>query len=228
MKKLRPIRRLLIANRGEIALRVIRACREMGIASIAVFSEIDRRSLHVLSADEAYALGGSTPRESYLNQAKILEIARVSSADAIHPGYGFLAENAVFADAVERDGLVFVGPSGQSVRMMGDKTEARKVARQLGIPTIRGTVAPIEKNSEGIERAQEIGYPVLLKAAAGGGERVCVSCVLQRSSRQPFAWPNLKRREHSAMIASISRNTSILPDISRFKSLQIQWEMRST
>ena len=169
MKKLRPIRRLLIANRGEIALRIIRACREMGITPVAVFSDVDRKSLHVLRSDEAYPLGGSAPRESYLNQAKILEIAKAASVDAIHPGYGFLAENPNFSDATTDAGFVFVGPSGDSIRMMGDKTEARKVARQLGIPTISGTVEPIRDESDGIAQANEIGFPILLKAAAGGG-----------------------------------------------------------
>lgn len=168
MKK-RQIKKLLIANRGEIALRVIRACRELGIQSVAVFSDVDRKSLHVLSADEAYALGGSTPRESYLNQARIIEIAMAASVDAIHPGYGFLAENPAFSDLVANAGLLFVGPSGGAIRRMGDKTEARKVARKLGIPTISGTVDPLEDTGEGLKRAVEIGFPVVLKAAAGGG-----------------------------------------------------------
>lgn len=148
---------------------MIRACRELGISTVAVFSDADRRSLHVLSADEAYPLGGSSPRDSYLNQKKILEIAGRSSADAIHPGYGFLAENPSFADAVAEAGLIFVGPSGAAIRRMGDKTEARKVAKSLGIPTISGSLEPLNSLQEGIRTATEIGYPVLLKAAAGGG-----------------------------------------------------------
>jgi acetyl-CoA carboxylase biotin carboxylase subunit len=165
----RKIRKLLIANRGEITLRVIRACRELDIRSIAVFSDADRRSLHVLSADEAYPLGGSSPRESYLNQTKIIEIANSAAADAIHPGYGFLAENPSFAEAVAEAGLLFIGPSGSAIRRMGDKIEARKVARALGIPTISGSAEPILDLREGIRCAEEIGHPVLLKAAAGGG-----------------------------------------------------------
>jgi acetyl-CoA carboxylase biotin carboxylase subunit len=163
------IRKLLVANRGEIALRVIRTCRELGIRTVAVFSDTDRRCLHVLSADEAYPIGGPSPHESYLNKSKIIEIARRASADAIHPGYGFLAENPLFADAVVEAGLIFVGPSGSAIRRMGDKTEARKVARDLGIPTINGSVDPLKDLEEGIQTAREIGYPVLLKAAAGGG-----------------------------------------------------------
>jgi acetyl-CoA carboxylase biotin carboxylase subunit len=167
--KNRPIKTLLVANRGEIALRVIRSCRELGIRTIAVFSDADRRGLHVLSADEAYPLGGSSPKDSYLDQSKIIDIARRASADAIHPGYGFLAENSTFADSVVESGLIFVGPSGSAIRRMGDKTEARKVARGLGIPTIRGSVDPLRSLDEGIREAREIGYPVLLKAASGGG-----------------------------------------------------------
>ncbi|TSA23955.1 acetyl-CoA carboxylase biotin carboxylase subunit [bacterium] len=168
MKK-RQINKLLIANRGEIALRVIRACKELEICSVSVFSDVDRKSLHVLQADEAYALGGSTPRESYLNQAKIIEISRAASVDAIHPGYGFLAENPDFADAVAAAGVLFVGPSGDAIRLMGDKTQARKAARQLGIPTISGTFEPVKDVSDGLLHAADIGYPILLKAAAGGG-----------------------------------------------------------
>jgi acetyl-CoA carboxylase, biotin carboxylase subunit len=165
----RRIERLLIANRGEIALRIIRACKELGIASLSVFSEVDRKSLHVLRADEAYPLGGSTPRESYLNQAGIIDIARKNGADAIHPGYGFLAENPDFADAVRSAGMLFIGPTGDAIRCMGDKTSARKVARQLGIPTISGTVEPIVDVNEALRVGRQIGFPILLKAAAGGG-----------------------------------------------------------
>jgi len=167
--KSRRIRRLLIANRGEIAVRIIRACKEVGIRSIAVYSDDDRKSLHVLSADEAYRLGGSSPIESYLNQQRIVELAKAWSADAIHPGYGFLAENAEFADLVEQSGLTFVGPAASSIRLMGDKTQARKLARELGIPTIEGTIEPLRSLEEGVKISEVIGYPVLLKAAGGGG-----------------------------------------------------------
>ena len=165
----RPIKKILIANRGEIALRIIRACRELGIASVAVYSDPDRQSLHVLSADEAYPLGGSSPKESYLVQEKILEIAARASADAIHPGYGFLAENPVFADSVASAGFIFIGPSGDAIRKMGDKTEARKVAKRLGIPTVSGSMEPLQSSHSGLDSAKQIGFPVLLKAAAGGG-----------------------------------------------------------
>jgi acetyl-CoA carboxylase biotin carboxylase subunit len=165
----RDIKKLLIANRGEIAVRVIRACKELGITSVAVYSTVDRKSLHVLSADEAYALPGSAPRESYLNQARIIEISKSASVDAIHPGYGFLAENSDFADLVQQNGMVFIGPSGSAIRLMGDKTQARKLARRLGVATIAGTVEPLRDEADGLSLSQSIGYPVLLKAAAGGG-----------------------------------------------------------
>jgi len=168
MKK-REIKRILIANRGEIALRIIRACKELEITSVAVYSDVDRRSLHVIQADEAYPLGGSAPRDSYLNQFRIIQIAKDYAVDAIHPGYGFLAENPEFADAVRSAGILFIGPSGASIRSLGDKTSARKMAKQLGVPTIAGTVEPIHDMSEALDRAAEIGFPILLKAAAGGG-----------------------------------------------------------
>ena len=167
--EVRKIGKLLIANRGEIALRVIRTCRELGIRSVAVYSEIDRTALHVLSADEAYPLGGATPRESYLNQKKIVEIALSGSVDAIHPGYGFLAENPDFAERVQKAGLRFVGPSPSAIRMMGDKTQARKVAKRLRIPTVSGTLEPLQDAAQGLKEVDQLGFPVLLKAAAGGG-----------------------------------------------------------
>ncbi|HWP82052.1 MAG TPA: acetyl-CoA carboxylase biotin carboxylase subunit [Bacteroidota bacterium] len=169
MKKLRDIKRLLIANRGEIAIRVMRACREMGIQTVAVFSDVDRTALHVMLADEAYPLNGVTAAETYLDQSKILDIARSKKIDAIHPGYGFLSENASFAERVEHAGIMFVGPSSKAIRLMGGKTSARNLAQEIGVPTISGTIEPLSSVSEGIAKAKEIGFPVLLKAAAGGG-----------------------------------------------------------
>jgi len=165
----RPIKRVLIANRGEIAVRIIRACREMDIRAVSVFSDVDRKSLHAMMADEAYPLSGSTPAQSYLNQDKILQLARATRADAIHPGYGFLAENPSFARRVEEEGIKFIGPRSESIAMMGDKTEARRTARNLGIPTVSGTEDPIRDERDGLRSASDIGFPILLKAAAGGG-----------------------------------------------------------
>jgi acetyl-CoA carboxylase biotin carboxylase subunit len=161
--------KILIANRGEIAVRIIRACQEMGIKSVAVFSEIDRNSLHIRLADEAYSIGPAPSEKSYLNTQKIIEVAKKSGAEAIHPGYGFLAENPKFAELVRCEGLVFIGPSPEAIRLLGDKMEARKTMANSGIPIVPGTEKPISSEEEAIKIAQEIGYPILIKAAAGGG-----------------------------------------------------------
>ncbi len=161
--------KLLIANRGEIALRVIRACRELGIEPVAVYSEADRLAPHVLHSSEAYLLGPAPSAESYLRGDVLIEVARRSGCDAIHPGYGFLAERAEFAKAVEDAGLVFVGPSSEAIAAMGDKTEARRRMRSAGVPVVPGTADALTDSAEAEERAEDIGLPVLLKAAAGGG-----------------------------------------------------------
>jgi acetyl-CoA carboxylase, biotin carboxylase subunit len=162
-------KKILIANRGEIAVRVIRACRELGIAAAAVYSDADRASLHVRKADEAYHLGGSAAAESYLNVARILEAAQRSGADAIHPGYGFLSENAEFAQACADSGIKFIGPAAASIQMMGSKTGARREMEKAGIPFVPGTSRGLESIEEAEKIAAKIGYPVMLKAAAGGG-----------------------------------------------------------
>ncbi|MCU1298853.1 MAG: pyruvate carboxylase subunit [Acidobacteriaceae bacterium] len=162
-------KKILIANRGEIAVRVIRACREMGITSVAVYSDVDRAALHVLKADEAYHIGPSAASESYLNIAKILEAAKRSGATAIHPGYGFLSENAKFAHACADAGVKFIGPTAASMEMMGSKTRARQEMEKAGIPFVPGTSRGLESAEQAKEIAERIGYPVMLKAAAGGG-----------------------------------------------------------
>ncbi len=163
------IQKLLVANRGEIACRIMRTCRDMGIRSVAVFSDVARTARHIDMADEAFPLGGAAPFESYLRQDKIIEAAARSGADAIHPGYGFLSENPVFADAVAAAGLVFIGPTGDAIRRMGDKTAARRQAKASGVATVPGTLDPLISESEALDIANALGYPVLLKAAAGGG-----------------------------------------------------------
>jgi acetyl-CoA carboxylase, biotin carboxylase subunit len=162
-------KKILIANRGEIAVRVIRACRELGIASAAVFSEVDRAALHVLMADEAYSIGAAPATESYLNIAKIVEVAKRCGADAIHPGYGFLSENAKFAQACESAGVKFIGPTAASMEMMGSKTRARQEMEKAGVPFVPGTSRALESVQQAREVAAKIGYPIMLKAAAGGG-----------------------------------------------------------
>ena len=161
-------RKVLIANRGEIALRVIRACRELGIRTVAVYSEADRESLHVRFADEDVCIGPPAARESYLNIPRIIAAAEVTGADAIHPGYGFLAENAEFSEICERSGLTFIGPTPQQIRLMGDKAAARRTMKEVGVPIVPGTDA-IGDPDEALAQARVIGFPVLIKAAAGGG-----------------------------------------------------------
>ncbi len=162
-------KKVLIANRGEIAVRIIRALREMNIASVAVFSEIDRRALHVQMADEAVCIGPAASSESYLRAENIIKVARQLNAEAIHPGYGFLSENAAFAKACEEAGIKFIGPRWQAIEQMGSKTGARRVAIAAGAPIVPGTEQGIADPDEARRIASEIGYPVLLKAAAGGG-----------------------------------------------------------
>ncbi len=161
--------KILIANRGEIAVRIIRACRELGIRSAAVFSDVDRASLHVRMADEAVPIGPAPAPESYLRVDKILDAARRTGAAAIHPGYGFLSENPALPRACEAAGIVFIGPSSASMELMGSKTRARETMLAAGVPVVPGTVQPIADTAEALRAARDFGYPVLVKAAAGGG-----------------------------------------------------------
>ena len=161
--------KVLVANRGEIAVRVMRSLREFGIKSVAVYSEADREALHVRYADEAYCVGPAASAESYLRIEKILEVAKQSGAQAIHPGYGFLSENASFAQACEEAGVVFIGPKPHAITSMGSKTHARDLMRDAGVPLVPGTPDAIEDPLEALEFAKKAGFPVLVKAAAGGG-----------------------------------------------------------
>src|ERR1700710_2066787 len=162
--------KVLIANRGEIAVRIIRALDELGIASVAVYSELDRDAPHVGRASEAYLLGGPAPADSYLNAERILEVVRESGAEAVHPGYGFLAENATFARACEEAGVVFIGPPGDAIDAMGSKTRARELMQEAGVPIAPGTTDPVDTVEDARKVIEEtIGYPVAVKAAGGGG-----------------------------------------------------------
>ena len=166
---MRAIRKILVANRGEIALRIMRTCREMGIGTVAVYSDADRTSPHVLAADEAVAIGPAPSRESYLSIERIVRAASATGADAVHPGYGFLSENPLFAQAVSDAGLLFIGPPAEAIRAMGDKTAARALAAKAGVPTVPGTPGALRDAAEAHDFCAAHGYPVLVKAAAGGG-----------------------------------------------------------
>jgi len=165
------IQKILIANRGEIALRIVRACRELGIKTLAVYSEADMQSLHVQLADEAICIGGPRSSDSYLRADRILSAAEVADVDAIHPGYGFLSENAKFAEQCESCNIKFIGPKSQSIKMMGDKSIAKETVRKAGVITVPGSDGPVEGEAEAVKIARKIGYPVIIKAVAGGGGR---------------------------------------------------------
>ena len=162
-------KKILIANRGEIALRVIRACRELGVQTVAVYSEADRESLHVRFADDDVCIGPAPARDSYLKIPRIIAAAEIAGADAIHPGYGFLAENAEFAETCAASNIAFIGPTAEQIRVMGDKAAARNAMAAVGVPIIPGTPGPVEDAEEALAFAREIGFPVIIKAAAGGG-----------------------------------------------------------
>src|SRR5215467_3043442 len=162
-------KKILIANRGEIAVRILRACRELGIQSVAVFSEVDRKSLHVRLADEAYPIGPAPSRESYLRIDKLMDVARRTGCDALHPGYGFLAENPALPRACAEVGITFLGPSAEAMEALGSKTAGRQLARRSDVPTVPGANHPSESPEDAQTLAQNMGYPVVRKAVAGGG-----------------------------------------------------------
>ena len=162
-------KKVLVANRGEIALRVIRACKELGIETVAIYSEADRESLHVRFADDDVCIGPAPSKESYLRIPRIIAAAEITGADAIHPGYGFLAENAEFAETCAASNITFIGPTAHQIRTMGDKAAARKTMQEVGVPIVPGTPGPVADVDEALEFAKEIGFPVIIKAAAGGG-----------------------------------------------------------
>jgi acetyl-CoA carboxylase biotin carboxylase subunit len=165
------MRKILIANRGEIALRIIRTCKELGIATVAVYSEADRDCLHTRFADEAVCIGPASPSESYLKIPRIISAAEITNAEAIHPGYGFLAENAEFADICESSGIKFIGPTAEMIMRMGDKIFAKNMMRNVGVPVIPGSEGGVQNEKLAVDFAKDIGYPIILKAAAGGGGR---------------------------------------------------------
>ena len=161
--------KILVANRGEIAVRIIRACREMGIKTVAVYSEADKDSLHTLLADEAICIGPAPSSESYLNMERIIAATVAMKAEAIHPGFGFLSENARFAELCEKCNITFIGPSAEIINKMGNKSEARKTMMEAGVPVVPGTKEPVYDAAKGLELAKQIGFPVMIKASSGGG-----------------------------------------------------------
>src|SRR5688500_5630781 len=163
--------KILIANRGEIALRVLRACKELGIATVAVHSTADANAMHVRLADESVCIGPPPARESYLNVPALLTACEITGADAVHPGYGFLSENARFAEILEDHNVHFIGPRAEHIRLMGDKIEAKRTAKRLGIPVVPGSDGGITSDTDALTIARDIGFPILVKAAAGGGGR---------------------------------------------------------
>ena len=180
------ISKVLIANRGEIALRVILACKEMGLKTVAVHSEADRDALHVRYADDDVCIGPAPSRQSYLNISSIIAAAEITGADAIHPGYGFLAENAHFAEIANECQLTFIGPSPESIRLMGDKAKARETAKKAGVPILPGSEGPVKTYSDAADVARVIGFPVILKAAAGGGGRGMRICGAEPDLQSAF------------------------------------------
>ncbi len=189
-------RKVLVANRGEIAVRVLRACRELGLRTVAVYSDADRTALHVRYADEAYHIGPAPSSQSYLGVDKIIDVAKQSNADAIHPGYGFLAENPAFVRACRDAGLAFVGPSPESMESMGDKAAARRLASSIGIPIVPGTDYGVSDEEEAVAVAQQIGYPLLVKAAVGGGGKGMRT--VYSAEELPFALVAARREAESA------------------------------
>lgn len=163
------LKKVLVANRGEIAVRVLRACKELGIPTVTVYSEVDRNALHTRYADEAYEIGPPPPIESYLRIDKIIEVAKKSGAEAIHPGYGFLAENAYFAETCESENIIFIGPNSKAIKLLGDKIEARKTMEGAKIPVIPGSVKELSHEAQALKVVDRIGFPILIKASAGGG-----------------------------------------------------------
>ena len=209
--------KVLIANRGEIALRVIRACKELGIATVAVYSEADRECLHVRFADDDVCIGRPPSRDSYLNISRIIAAAEITGADAIHPGYGFLAENAEFAEIVRTSGIAFIGPTPDQIRQMGDKATARKIAQQLKVPTVPGSPGPVESLEDGAAVAEDIGFPVIIKAAAGGGGKGMRVAVDADAFTQAY---NLARQE--ALAAFGSDQVYIEKYLARPRHIEIQ------
>ncbi|WP_423407357.1 acetyl-CoA carboxylase biotin carboxylase subunit [Heyndrickxia sp. MSNUG] len=211
------IKKLLIANRGEIAVRVIRACRELGVESVAVFSEADRESLHVQLADEAYCIGPKASKDSYLNFTNIISVAKLTGCDAIHPGYGFLAENADFAELCRECNIIFVGPTPEAIQKMGTKDVARETMKEANVPIVPGSQGIIESTDDAVSLANDIGYPVIIKATAGGGGK---GIRVARTEQEMIKGINITQQE--AMTAFGNPGVYIEKYIEDFRHVEIQ------
>ncbi|MBT2693405.1 acetyl-CoA carboxylase biotin carboxylase subunit [Bacillus sp. ISL-55] len=211
------IKKLLIANRGEIAVRVIRACRELGVESVAVYSEADKESLHVQLADEAYCIGPKASKDSYLNFTNIISVAKLTGCDAIHPGYGFLAENADFAELCRECNIIFVGPSPEAIQKMGTKDVARETMKHANVPIVPGSQGIIESTEDAVSLANEIGYPVIIKATAGGGGK---GIRVARTEQEMIKGINITQQE--AMTAFGNPGVYIEKYIEDFRHVEIQ------
>jgi acetyl-CoA carboxylase, biotin carboxylase subunit len=213
--------KILIANRGEIALRIIRTCEEMGIATVAVHSTIDRNSLHVQLADEAVCIGEPPSAKSYLNIPNIIAAALTRNATAIHPGYGFLAENARFAEICADHKIAFIGPTPDSIRSMGDKATAKKTMQRVGVPTVPGSKGLVASEEEARTVARSIGYPVIIKATAGGGGRGMRLVEVMKTWAKCLWRPRAKPKRPLATAASTSKSLSKSPATLSFRSWPI-------
>lgn len=211
------LKKVLIANRGEIAVRIVRACRDAGIKTVQVYSTADQQTTAVRMADESVCIGGEKPSDSYLNGDALIRAAQATRADAIHPGYGFLSENAEFAQAVEDAGLIYIGPSPDTIRMMGDKLRARLCAQKAGVPVSQGTTATIQSDEQAVEAAARIGYPVLIKAVAGGGGRG-----MRLARNEAELRDNLSRAIKEAETAFGSRDVYLERFFERIRHIEVQ------
>lgn len=209
--------RLLVANRGEVAVRILRACAELGIETVAVYSEADAGSKYLEFADDAVCIGPPAAPDSYLNIPRIIAAAEITNVDAIHPGYGFLSEKDEFAEICEESNIIFVGPHSATMRKMGNKVEARRIAKENKVPVLPGSEDPIEDDDKAVELAGEIGYPVMIKAAAGGGGGVCASRITRSVSVTCWLWPGPKRDRRSVIMRCMSK---------RFWKNPVMWKCR--
>ena len=217
--------KILIANRGEIAIRIIRACRELGIRTVAVCSEADRSALHAQIADECVCIGPAPTKDSYLNMRAILSACRITGAQAIHPGFGFLSENAAFARMCRRCGIVFIGPSPEAIERMGDKAQARETMKAAGVPVIPGSDGVVADLEQARREGERIGYPVMVKASAGGGGRGIRLVRSPEELEDAFTTPARRLSPFLEMTGCIWKSLWRTPTMWRFRSWPTGWEI---